>query len=246
MAPLWVDFLKPVKNVGAVVEPARMKSPARYQSRMGGSRNALGRLLRGRLDDLERIPYLLVTTAPPVNPAATNDIRPLKPLWNIAQPWIWLWWMVPLLVAAILIYYLWRRRRARPAELTPEVVIPPHERAWARLQKALELIGQPKPFTIEVSDAVRFYLEERFNFRAPERTTEEFLNELQSTPRLSASQKQSLAVFLERCDLVKFARYEPGLSELKQLHEAALQLVRETTPIAVANPAPAPVPAPQP
>jgi hypothetical protein len=174
---------------------------------------------------------------PPPLLSATNDIRPLKPLWNIPQPWAWLWWLLPVLLAAALAYYLWRRRRVRPGEPPPETVIAPHTRALARLQAALDLIGQPKPFTIAVSDAVRGYLEERFDFRAPERTTEEFLNELQSTARLSAAQKQSLGLFLQRCDLVKFARYEPGPPELRELYEAAVQLVKETRPSVPAAPA---------
>jgi hypothetical protein len=59
------------------------------------------------------------------------------------------------------------------------------------------------------------YLEERFDFHAPERTTEEFLYELQATELLTRDQKESLAEFLKRCDLVKFAKYEPREPELR-------------------------------
>ena len=58
-------------------------------------------------------------------------------------------------------------------------------------------------------DTIRFYLEERFSFRAPERTTEEFLYELQNTNMLLPDQKESLGEFLKHGGLVKFARYEP-------------------------------------
>jgi hypothetical protein len=77
---------------------------------------------------------------------------------------------------------------------------------------------------------IRFYLEERFDFRAPERTTEEFLHELRATNLLLPDQKASLGEFLSRCDLVKFARYEPGESELRDLHVSAVRLVDETEP----------------
>ena len=100
----------------------------------------------------------------------------------------------------------------------------------AALEEALRLIDDPKPFTIAVSDAIRQYLEERFQFRAPERTTEEFLHELQGTDLLAFEQKASLGEFLNRCDMVKFARYEPVVEELQTMHEAALRLVRETEP----------------
>jgi hypothetical protein len=82
-----------------------------------------------------------------------------------------------------------------------------------------------------VSDTIRLYLEERFDFRAPERTTEEFLYELQGTNLLTSDQKDSLGGFLQSCDLVKFARYEPGEAELRNLHDSALRLVEETEPV---------------
>ena len=109
--------------------------------------------------------------------------------------------------------------------------VPAHVRAKEMLEKALELIAQPKPFCILVSDTIRAYLEERFNFHAPERTTEEFLHELRGTDLLSAEQKEKLGEFLECCDLVKFAKYEPGEPELRDLHGSALRLVEETEPV---------------
>jgi hypothetical protein len=98
------------------------------------------------------------------------------------------------------------------------------------LQEALALITQPKSFVIAVSDTARTYLEERFNFHAPERTTEEFLRELSNTSLLAGEQKESLGRFLESCDLVKFAKYEPGENELHELHSSAVKLVEETEP----------------
>jgi hypothetical protein len=95
----------------------------------------------------------------------------------------------------------------------------------------LGLIGQPKEFCIAVSDTLRWYLEECFNFHAPERTTEEFLHELRSSELLTRDQKESLSEFLNRCDLVKFARYEPREPELHDLHDSALRLVQETEPV---------------
>jgi hypothetical protein len=108
--------------------------------------------------------------------------------------------------------------------------VPAHVRAKQKLQDALALISQPKPFVIAVSEAARNYLEERFTFHAPERTTEEFLHELKGTNRLTSEQKESLGDFLQCCDLVKFAKYEPGEPELRDLHGSALRLVEETEP----------------
>jgi hypothetical protein len=139
--------------------------------------------------------------------------------------------------AAFLLIRRWLKQRR--AATAPEVVLPAHIRARGRLNAALQFLYDPKPFCTEVSDTVRWYLEERFEYRAPERTTDEFLDELQSSPLLSVTHKQSLADFLSRCDLVKFAKYEPTETELRSLHDSALRLVEETAPYAMAGPGPA-------
>ncbi len=175
----------------------------------------------------------LIVPPPSSGPAVasvlvTNDIRPIRPPVPIANPWVWFWWgLVLALVAAAAALGWWWRTKKRAA-VPPVPVIPPHVRAKQRLAEALLHLSDPRLFCIEVSDAVRWYLEERFDFHAPERTTEEFLLELQETNRLTESQKQSLGVFLESCDLVKFARYEPTESALRELHESACRLVDET------------------
>ncbi len=160
----------------------------------------------------------------------TNELRDIKPPVEVPTGWEWLWWALGALAVAALLWVAWRAWRRRAADKPPPAAIPPHVRARQRLQAALALISQPREFCIEVSDSIRQYLEERFDFRAPERTTEEFLYELQATQLLSEQQKEALAAFLQPCDLVKFARYEPTEMELRDLHEAALRLVFETEP----------------
>jgi hypothetical protein len=162
--------------------------------------------------------------------AGTNDLRDIKPPVEIPSAWAWVWWSLVVLVVLGLLYLAWRiwqKRRSLVPEVPP---VPAHVRAKQRLAEALALLHQPREFCIIVSDTVRWYLEERFNFRAPERTTEEFLHELQATNLLTPDQKVSLGEFLQRCDLVKFAKYEPSESELRDLHASAMRLVEETEP----------------
>src|SRR5436190_4479186 len=163
--------------------------------------------------------------------ATTNVLHDIKPPVIIPNRWLSVWWALGLFVLAGLLFWFWRYRQKRRAEQPAAPIIPAHVRAKQKLQEALALIGQPREFCILVSDTVRWYLEERFDFRAPERTTEEFLYELQATSLLTPDQKQSLGEFLNRCDLVKFARYEPGEPELRELHSSALRLVEETEPV---------------
>ncbi len=173
----------------------------------------------------------MIATNTSVAPIAA-DIRDIKPPIEITDPWVWLGWTlgaIALLIAAVLLWRWWQKRRRQIALVPP---VPAHVRARQQLDEALALIGQPKPFVVAVSGTARTYLEERFDFRAPDRTTEEFLRELSGTALLDREQKNSLGAFLQSCDLVKFARYEPRETELRELHGAAVKLVEETGPAA--------------
>ena len=173
----------------------------------------------------------MITNSTPAGAAqAPADLRDIKPPIDIPTGMAWLWWTLGIFAALVALYFLWRWWCQR-AELVPVVPpIPAHVRARQKLAESLALLTQPKPFCIEVSGITLLYLEERFNFHAPERTTEEFLRELAGTSLLTRDQKESLGRFLESCDLVKFAKYEPGEAELRALHQSALRLVGETEP----------------
>lgn len=175
-----------------------------------------------------------MTTNSPTQTAA-DGLRDIKPPVEIISAWVWLWCALAALALLAVLFFAWRLWRKRRAQVPVAPPAPAHVRAKEKLREALALISEPKPFCILVSDTVRFYLEERFDFRAPERTTEEFLYELQNTNRLLPDQKESLGGFLKCCDLVKFARYEPGEPELRDLHGSAVRLVEETEPREMSN-----------
>jgi hypothetical protein len=162
--------------------------------------------------------------------ANATDIRDIAPPVEISDPLAWLWWALGALAILALLFAAWRYWRRRKTEKPVIVQIPAHERARRKLETALDLFDQPKPFCILVSDAVRLYLEERFGLRAPERTTDEFLNDLSKSAALTELQKESLKEFLSACDMVKFAKYEPQRPELEALYNSALRLIEETEP----------------
>ncbi len=177
---------------------------------------------------------------PPAHPTGlTNDlgqvdIRDIRPPVQIPSGWAWLAWTLAILTVAAIAWWAWRRSRRKRSQPSPEIIVPPHFRAREKLRGALALIGQPEPFCVLVSGTIRVYLEERFELNAPDRTTEEFLDQLQASPMLSLAQKRSLADFLTRCDLVKFARDEPSDAALRDIYDAAVRLVEETEPPSVA------------
>jgi hypothetical protein len=175
----------------------------------------------------------LIVPAP--SPAATNAApltfhEALKPLIEIPDFWLWFIWMAAILALCAGAWLAWRYGRQKAAAVRAAPPVPPHVRARRALEAALALLSDPKAFSIAVSGAIRGYLEERFEFHAPDRTTEEFLYELQGTNLLTTEQKLSLGDFLASCDLIKFAKYEPTETELRALHTAALKLVNETEP----------------
>jgi hypothetical protein len=158
----------------------------------------------------------------------TNDLRAPKAPVKIPNDWAWVWWALAALVLLAAGYWAWRRWRRGPVVPPVTPPVPPQVLARQRLQGALSVIHDPREFCIRVSDALRTYLEDRFQFHAPDRTTEEFMTELHGTHLLTFDQRDSLAAFLQSCDLVKFARHEPTEAALRELYDSALRLVDET------------------
>ncbi|HEU4729921.1 MAG TPA: hypothetical protein VFT22_18620 [Kofleriaceae bacterium] len=116
-----------------------------------------------------------------------------------------------------------------------------YDEAVAQL-RALEDRGPPDAETadawfVALSAIVRRYLELRYEIRAPELTTEEFLQVATARPELSADHRTLLSLFLDRCDRVKFAGYRPDADESLATLKAARGFIEDTRlrePIAVA------------
>ncbi len=131
--------------------------------------------------------------------------------------------------AAAGIFLLWRRRRARAPEARS---IPAHETAYraleALLARGLVEKGMYREFTSEAADILRRYIEDRFGLRAPERTTEEFLQEAGAGLDVGEERKRILADFLTHCDLVKFAALEPSADDVKRTFDTAKDFIDAT------------------
>ncbi len=186
-------------------------------------------------------PALIVpdTTAASTNtmPSELHDIRPAL---EIVSVWEYVGWAVAVLVLILIAYFLTRyflkkRRESKVIEASRPAV-PAHVLARQRLEASLDHLHDPRAFCILVSEAIRYYLEDRFDLRAPERTTEEFLIELQSSHSLNFEHKQTLEAFLQQCDMAKFAKADMLGQELKSLYDIGVQFVRETEPETVSAP----------
>lgn len=160
---------------------------------------------------------------------AQDELRDVKPPVDVTGTFAW-WWLAAVLSAALAAWYLVRRYRspAPPAAAPPA----PDVLALAALDAILarDLIGrgEVKAFYIELSDVVRTYLESRFQVRAPEMTTEEFLRSVRLSQRLSPNQQEALRGFMEQSDQVKFARRQAGAEEMRASFDLAKRFVQET------------------
>jgi hypothetical protein len=137
--------------------------------------------------------------------------------------------------ASVLGYRTWRARRRIERQRSA------YDEAVARLRE-LEDAGPPDDtaadaWFVALSAIVRRYLEQRYEIRAPELTTEEFLQVATARPELSTDHRGLLRSFLERCDRVKFAGYRPDADESLATLKAARGFIEDTRlrePIAVA------------
>jgi hypothetical protein len=146
---------------------------------------------------------------------------------------IWAWALIVLVVAAAGAgAFLWYRRKREQALEAGMAARPAHEIALEALQKLKGLLSEDNcmDFIIEVSRILRVYIQDRYELRAPHRSTEEFLSEASTSELLSFEQQELLGDFLGQCDLVKFARRGAALRQMETLFRTAEHFVQDTIP----------------
>ena len=143
---------------------------------------------------------------------------------HVGYGWFWLLLLLP----AILIWWIIRRRNSRLA-----VELPPWERALQALGTLREELANHRiPLETgfaRLTDLVRNYLEKRFEIPASTRTTSEFLSDLdrKSSP-LPPAQRPFLRDFLLAADQVKFAKAPPDTTLLNDALSRAEELIEST------------------
>lgn len=161
-----------------------------------------------------------------------EDIEDVVPMPRKAMTW-WVWLLVGAGIALVLAGGLtWFVLRRSGRLKTERIFQPAHEIAYARLRalvaENLVEAGHIKEFYERISGILRYYIEDRFDLHAPERTTEEFLAELQRTDVLAASDKDVLGEFLIHCDLVKFARHAPTTERIQRTFDLVKDFIERT------------------
>jgi hypothetical protein len=133
-----------------------------------------------------------------------------------------------LALAGIIQVIITRLRRPTP----PPPPVPAHERAYAALRalfaRHLVEAGHVKEYYFALSIILRHYIEDRFALRAPEQTTEEFLQALGISGTFAQRYQEVLSNFLHECDLVKFANQGANAADAARTHDCAVQFIEET------------------
>jgi hypothetical protein len=153
-----------------------------------------------------------------------HDITPPVD-YSLIPPWlVFVIVFVALSLLGLMVWLLAKRRKsALPPKLPREIALEELE----RISREIEQIS-PYQFSIRVSDILRKYVTQQYGLPATRQTSIEFLTAL-ATPKafgVSAEEKSLLEDFLNRCDLIKFARYEATTSDSELLLGEAIRFVK--------------------
>lgn len=151
-----------------------------------------------------------------------HDIAPPVD-YSLLPPWvIFAGALVALLLAGLLGWWV-RRRWQRPGPQQS-----PGERTLElldRISREIETLS-PYQFSIRVSDILRRYVTDQYQLPVTRQTSVEFLAALTKASPFSEDEKSLLEDFLNRCDLIKFARYDATTDDSRLLLEEATRFVK--------------------
>jgi hypothetical protein len=137
----------------------------------------------------------------------------------------WLIFVAAFIVLSLIGFLIWmfarRRKPAQPPKLPREIALEELERISFEIERI-----NPYRFSILVSDILRRYVTEQYALPVTRQTSVEFLNALAKSSPFSDDDKSLLEDFLNRCDLIKFARYEATSADSRLLLEEAMRFVK--------------------
>jgi len=157
------------------------------------------------------------------------DIKDVASMPQTPVRW-WIWAGAAVGATGLICGLILLLRRRKVKEI--RIMMAAHQVAYSRLEKLvaddLVTAGRVKEFYERISNILRWYIEHRFNLKAPERTTEEFLQEVYGVGFLSRDQQKMLSKFLQHCDMVKFALYGPTTEEIQKTFDLTKEFIEAT------------------
>lgn len=128
------------------------------------------------------------------------------------------------ILSAIALLAWWIIKRPRP-QAPPKL---PRQRALEALDRIADELDSINPyeFSIRVSDILRGFVTEQYGLPFTRQTSVEFLERLARESQFSGGDKALLEDFLNRCDLIKFARYDATPADSRLLLDEAVRFVK--------------------
>jgi len=144
--------------------------------------------------------------------------------------WPWLVGIIALILIVFLLKkYVFNKKEEVRIE-KPKVIIPSDITALKQLtvleNAKVWQAGNIKEYHTEISEIIRRYTENRFDFIALELTTDEIISELRN--KVDNEQLASITILLQRADLAKFAKSKPDENENKESMQLAKDFVGKT------------------
>jgi hypothetical protein len=151
-----------------------------------------------------------------------HDIAPPVD-YSLLPPWvIFCGVLLALVLLGVITWWVrcrWRRPKPQqsPRERTLEQL--------DRIGREIETLS-PYQFSIRLSDILRRYVTDQYHLPVTRQTSVEFLSALTQASPFSEDEKSLLEDFLNRCDLIKFARYDATMEDSRLLLEEATRFVQ--------------------
>ncbi len=151
-----------------------------------------------------------------------HDIAPPVD-YSLIPPWlVFVAVFVALSILGLIVWLIARRRKpASPPKPPREIALEELERISGEMEQV-----SPYQFSIRVSDILRKYVTQQYGVPATRQTSIEFLGAVAQASPFSEEEASLLEDFLNRCDLIKFARYEATMSDSKLLLDEAIRFVK--------------------
>ena len=168
---------------------------------------------------------------------AIKDIKaPMQAPMTIAELWpLFAGIAIVGIIAGFIWYYLWRRKLRKPFfPIVRKPQLPPWQTAIESLNiletKKLWQNGRIKEYYTEITDVLRYYLENQHHIPAMEMISSDIIESLALNDSLQHS-KEKIGQVLQLADLVKFAKEMPLPSENELSLANARNFVLETKPV---------------
>jgi cyanate permease len=156
---------------------------------------------------------------------AQQNFHEIAPPVNYSFVPTWAIFLASFVTLCLVGFIIWWWKRKKKLALPPKM---PREVALEELDSiAAEIeIVDPYQFSIRVSDILRRYVTHQYGLPLTRQTSIEFLSALAQSKSFSENEKSLLEDFLNRCDLIKFARYEASSADSQLLLEEATRFVK--------------------